>query len=104
MINYILLGGIVLTILAMVQVSQGIYILTLADKKDTDSIRKVAFWNILVSSTLVAIGLIIIGITLFTKAKGTSPKKSVTFGSKTIAPVPSAFQAAPSRNPYLYHR
>ena len=67
MINYVILAGSLVSFFSLVQLIQQIYILKQADKSDLDSIKRTAFWGTLISSTIIAIGLITIGISIFTR-------------------------------------
>ena len=66
MINYIILAGALLAVFAAIQLGQHIYMMKLADDDKKTELKRMAFWGIVISSTMVAIGLILIGISVFT--------------------------------------
>lgn len=77
---YILLAGILLLLFSAAQLAQNIYIMILANRDDPDSLRqntkKWAFWGILGSSILLAIGILMITFTVYVHYKVKSTKQS----------------------------
>ncbi len=65
MISYIILAGVLLAVFAAIQLGQNIYMVKLADDQNTKEFKKMAFWGIIVSSVMIGVGLVIIGISIF---------------------------------------
>ena len=82
MINYIILSGVLLVVFAAIQLGQNIYISKLSNGDNQKEIKRMAFWGTIVSSTMIAVGLVIIGISVFTLFQAPAAKQATR-----VAPV-----------------
>ncbi len=75
MISYIIFG-ILLVIIAAIYLGQNIYIANRADKKDPKEIKKATGWGIAISSIMIVVGLLIIGISMYMGLRPKAMEKS----------------------------
>jgi len=98
MINYLLLTVFLMIGFSIIQLAQYIYIRHLVNKNADEDIKRVSFWGTLVSSIMIAVGVIMIAVVFFTRhyVQQSAAPKTVAVKKTTVTAAPAPAAQAPA--------